>query len=128
MKRHPLFDEADVAARYAEWAVDAPDVGTQTAEVLRRARTGVPIAKAAADLWREQGGPPGRQRRPDANAAHRRGVRPAPHEGTGKRRRSDRTQAASLSIRMLISLKSLVSRSANWVFASSPCRISDARC
>jgi ADP-ribosylglycohydrolase len=58
LMKHPLFDAADVAARYAEWAVDAPDVGTQTAEVLHRVRTGVPVAQAAADLWHEEGGRP----------------------------------------------------------------------
>lgn len=51
---NPLFDAEDVAARYAAWAVDAPDVGIQTEAVLRRTRAGVPVSQAAADYWRER--------------------------------------------------------------------------
>lgn len=48
------LDVDDVTARYARWAVDAPDVGYQTEEVLDRVRAGVPVADAASDLWHEK--------------------------------------------------------------------------
>jgi ADP-ribosylglycohydrolase len=55
MKRRRL-DVKDVAAAYARWAVDAPDVGNQTREVLHRLRSGVPVSRAAAEIWRENDG------------------------------------------------------------------------
>jgi ADP-ribosylglycohydrolase len=48
------LDSEDVAARYARWATDAPDVGTQTMDVLDRVRAGVPVADAAANVWNER--------------------------------------------------------------------------
>ena len=52
------LDVNDVAARYADWAADAPDVGNQTRAVLARVRAGVAPAEAAEAVWRATTPPP----------------------------------------------------------------------